>query len=63
MRKPYINQYNRQLVYLDTTSGAFIILDLRFKQLGRSILNDKPLMLFLMFGYPIIYVIVSIINQ
>lgn len=58
MKKPHINQENRQYVYLNTTSGAFTMLDLRFKQLGKSILKDKHLMCFLLMGYPIIYTII-----
>lgn len=62
MKKPYIKQENRQYVYLNTTSGAFTMLDFRFKQLGKSILKDKPLMFFLVLGYPIIYIIISLLR-
>ena len=37
MKRPYLNETERQSIYLDTLSGDFAMVDLRLEQLIREI--------------------------
>jgi len=39
MKRPYIAYFQRRLIEADTLSGAFAMLELRWKQLCKSVMN------------------------
>lgn len=41
MKRPYLKQYQRELIRLDTLEGHYIMIHFRYKQLERSLVQSK----------------------
>lgn len=43
MKKPFLNEFERSLIYQKTLSGDFLMIDLRFNQFVKGIIKGLKL--------------------